>query len=26
MSNLRFAAALSRGQAGEPLRVTPVDV
>jgi hypothetical protein len=26
MSNLRFAAALARGQAGEPLRVTPVSV
>ena len=24
MSNLRFAASLARGQAGEPLRVTPV--
>jgi hypothetical protein len=26
MSNLRFTAALSRGQAGQPLRVTPVSV
>ena len=26
MSNLRFAAALSRGQASEPLRVTPVNI
>ncbi len=26
MSNLRFAAALARGQTGEPLRVTPVSI
>ena len=26
MSNLRFAASLSRGQAGEPLHVTPVAI
>ncbi len=26
MSNLRFEASLARGQAGEPLRVTPVNI
>jgi Calcineurin-like phosphoesterase len=26
MSNLRFAASLARGQAGEPLRITPVSI